>query len=119
MLTVLVDLKFCIAYLLEVDKLMLKILPEKDWCFTQLSTGMAGLLLLIFFNIFTQSINLYLFYYQYRCLKSVIHQIDVKIDGCSFQQVYGKIWVTFCRNTGKRFFLEVSFSSQQNSKKRY
>ena len=37
----------------------------------------------------------------------------VKMDGCSFQQVYGKIWVSFCLNTGKRFFLEVSFSSQQ------
>ena len=35
------------------------------------------------------------------------------MDGCSFQQVYGKIWFSFCLNTGKHFFLEVSFSSQQ------
>ena len=26
---------------------------------------------------------------------------------------YGKIWVGFCLNTEKRFFLEVSFQSQQ------
>ena len=31
---------------------------------------------------------------EYRCLKNVIHQ-----------NVSGKIWVGFCRNTGKHFFL--------------
>ena len=35
------------------------------------------------------------------------------INGCSFRQVYGKIWVSFCLNTGKHFLIEVSFSSQQ------
>ena len=30
-----------------------------------------------------------------------------------FSRFYGKIWVSFCLNTGKHFFLEVSFSSQQ------
>ena len=35
------------------------------------------------------------------------------MDGCSFSKFYSKIWVSFCLNTGKRFFLEVSFSSQQ------
>ena len=35
------------------------------------------------------------------------------MNGCSFQQIYGKIWVGFCLNTGKRFFLEVLFYSQQ------
>ena len=30
-----------------------------------------------------------------------------------FSKFYGKIWVSFCLNTGKRFFLEVSISSQQ------
>ena len=39
------------------------------------------------------------------------------MDGCSFPQVYGKIWVSFCLSTGKHFFLEVSFSSQQKESK--
>ena len=30
-----------------------------------------------------------------------------------FSNFYGKIWVGFCLNTGKRFVLEVSFYSQQ------
>ena len=30
-----------------------------------------------------------------------------------FNKFYGKIWVGFCLNTGKHFFLEVSFQSQQ------
>ena len=30
-----------------------------------------------------------------------------------FSRFYGKIWVGFCLNTGKRFFIEVSFQSQQ------
>ena len=38
-----------------------------------------------------------------------------------FSKFYGKIWVSFYLNTGKRFFLEVSFLSQQkgSSKKQY
>ena len=39
------------------------------------------------FDMFTQSIKFYIFHCQYRCLKNVIHQIDIKIDGCSFQQI--------------------------------
>ena len=45
-------------------------------------------------------------YYEYRCLKNVIMVT-------SSSKFYGKIWVGFCLNTGKRFFLEVSFQSQQ------
>ena len=30
-----------------------------------------------------------------------------------FTNFYGKIWVGFCLNTGKRFALEVSFYSQE------
>ena len=30
-----------------------------------------------------------------------------------FSKFYGKIWVSFCVNIGKPFFLEVSFSTQQ------
>ena len=30
-----------------------------------------------------------------------------------FSKFYGKIWVSFCVNIGKPFFLEVSFSAQQ------
>ena len=33
------------------------------------------------FEMFTQSIKLYTFHYQYRCLKNVSHQIDSK-NGC-------------------------------------
>ena len=84
-----------------------------DWCFTQFSTGMAGWLLLIF---------LICLHNQLSSIHSIISTdvwkmwfiiLTVKMDGCSFQQVYGKIWVSFCLNTGKRFFLEVLFSSQQ------
>ena len=39
------------------------------------------------FDMFTQSIKFYTFHNQYRCLKHVIHQIDSKMDGRSFQQV--------------------------------
>ena len=46
---------------------------------------------------------------EYRCLKNAIHQTDSNNDDCSFQQVYGKIWIGFCLNTEKRFYLEVSF----------
>ena len=57
---------------------LLTILTEKDWCFTQFSTGMAGWLLLIFLLCFAQSIKFYTFHYQYRCWKNVIHQIGSK-----------------------------------------
>ena len=30
-----------------------------------------------------------------------------------FSKFYCKIWVSFCLNTRKRFFIEVSFSNQQ------
>ena len=33
-----------------------------------------------------------------------------------FSKFYSKIWVGFCLNTGKHFFLEISFSSQQNER---
>ena len=32
-----------------------------------------------------------------------------KREAASFSKVYDKIYVGFCLNTGKRFFLEVSF----------
>ena len=35
-----------------------------------------------------------------------------------FSKFYGKIWVSFCLNTGKRFFIEVSFSSQQKEQRK-
>ena len=36
-----------------------------------------------------------------------------------FSKFYGKIWVSFCLNTGKGCFLEVSFSSQQKERHRF
>ena len=43
---------------------------------------------------------------EYRCLKKVAYQIERTV--VSFNKFYGKIWVGFCLNTGKRLFLEVS-----------
>ena len=49
------------------------------------------------FDVFTQSIKFYIFHYQYRCLKNVIHQIDSK-KGClllsaSFTAKFGSVFV--------------------------
>ena len=46
---------------------------------------------------------------EYRCLKKVIHQIDRKCTVTPFSKFYGEIWVAFCLNTTKCFFLEVFF----------
>ena len=54
----------------------LTLLTRKDLCFTQFSTRMAGWLLLIFLICLHNQINT--FHYQYRDLKTVIHQIDSK-----------------------------------------
>ena len=66
------------------------------------------------FHMFTKLIKFYTFYYQYRCLKNVIHQIYSKngwlLLSASLQP---KFLVSFCLNTGRLFFWEVSFSSQQ------
>ena len=68
----------------------------KEWCFTQFTTGMAGWLLLIFL-MFTQSIKFYTFYYQYICLKNVIHQKDSKnrwlLLSASFTAKFGLVYV--------------------------
>ena len=64
------------------------------------------------FDMFTQSIKFYTFHYQHRCLKNVIHQIDSKNGRLLFQQALQQN-LGFCLNTGKHFFLEVSFSRQQ------
>ena len=46
--------------------------------------------------------------------KKVIHQINREWRMVApFSKLYGKIWVGFSLNTGKRFFLEVSFQMQQ------
>ena len=64
------------------------------------------------FDMFTQSIKFYTFHYQYRCLKNVIHQTDSK-NGWLLLSASFTAKFSFCLNTGKRFFLDVSFSSQQ------
>ena len=59
---------------------------------------------------FTQSIKFYTFYYDIsECLKNVIHKIDSKKMVVPFSKFYGKIWVGFCLETVKLFFLEVLF----------
>ena len=55
---------------------------------------------------FTQSIKFYRLHYH---LKNVIHRIDSKMNVAPVSKFYAKIWVGFCLNTGKHFFLEVSF----------
>ena len=82
--------KVIVMKMMKISFPFLKILTGKDWCFTQFSTGMAGWLLLIFFYMFTQSVKFYTFNYQYKCLKNVIHQINSRMNGCSFQQVLGR-----------------------------
>ena len=49
----------------------------------------------------------------------MIHLIDClfEMNGCSVQQVYSKISVGFCLNTGKCFLLDVSFKNQQKEHK--
>ena len=96
-------------------------------CFIQISTRMDGWLLLTFFYMFTQPIKFYyIFTYQVRlqmfekCDSSNRHQKWMVAHSSTF---YDKIWLGFCLNTGKLFFLEASFwaniKSIGSSKKRY
>ena len=66
-----------------------------------------------FFHMFAQLIKFYTFLHQYRCLKNVIPQTDSKNRFLLLSASLRQNWVSFCLNTGKRLFLEVSFSSQQ------
>ena len=54
------------------------------------------------FDMFTQSIKFYTFYYQYRCLKN-IHQIDSKhgwlLLSASFTAKFGLVFVLTLENT--------------------
>ena len=83
--------------------------------FTQFSTSMAAWLLLTFLVcLYNQlsSTHSVITIKEYRCLKNIyiyIFSITVKINDSSFQQVLRQNLVGFCLNTGKRFFLEVSF----------
>ena len=57
----------------------------------------------VLFDMFTQSIKFYTFYYQYRCLKNVIHQIDSKngwlLLSASFTAKFGLVFVLTLENT--------------------
>ena len=80
--------------------------------FVQFSTKMAAWLPLTFFICLHHELSSTHFtikYQEYRCLKNMIHQTDSeKRIVTPFSKFYGKIWVGFCLNTGKPFFLEVS-----------
>ena len=56
----------------------------------------------VLFDMFTQSIKFYTFYYQYRCLKNVIHQIDSKngwlLFSASFTAKFGLVFVLTLEN---------------------
>ena len=74
-------------------------------CFIQFSTRMAGWLLLTFLiclhNQLSSIIHCIITYQEYRCLKNVIYQNELLLPTARFRA----IWVGFCLNTGKRFFL--------------
>ena len=69
------------------------------------------------FVTFTEEIlNSILFFVQF--IQKIWFIKQTKINDCIFQhfgKIYGKIWVSFCRNTGKRFYLEVRFKSNIKS----
>ena len=54
------------------------------------------------FDMFTQSIKFYIFHYQYRCLKNLIHQIDSKngwlLLSANFTAKYGLVLVLTLEN---------------------
>ena len=83
-------------------------------CHTQFSPRIywnRSLALLTFFTI-TQLIEFYKFHcYILKSIrfKKVIHQIDRKWKVAPFSNFCGKIWVGFCLNIGKPFFLEILF----------
>ena len=55
-----------------------------------------------FFDMFTQSIKFYIFHYQYRCLKNVIHKIDNENEwlllSASFTPKFGLVFVLTLEN---------------------
>ena len=92
--------------------IILAILTGKDWSFSQFSTGMAGWLLLIFLICLHNQLSSIHSIISTDVWKMGFIKLTVKMDGCSAQQVLRQN-LSFCLNTGKRFLLEVSFSSQQ------
>ena len=56
----------------------------------------------VLFDMFTQSIKFYTFYYQYRCLKNVIHQTDSKngwlLLSASFTAKFGLVFFLTLEN---------------------
>ena len=91
---------------------VLTILTGKNF-FTQFNTSFAAWLILTFsicLHNQLSSIHLLPHMKEYRCLKKVIHQIDSNYEWLLLLASFcGKIWVCFCLDTGKCFFLEVSF----------
>ena len=75
------------------------------------------------FDMFTQSIKLYTFHYQYRCLKNAIHQIDSKngwlLLSASFTAKFGLVFVLTLENAfSERFHFQANRKSIGSSKKR-
>ena len=85
---------------------------RKKLCFTKFSTRTywnKGLAASGLFYMLTQSSKFYKFHW-HMLRKKIIHQIDREWRMVvPFSKFYGKIWVGLSLNTGKRFFLEVSF----------
>ena len=80
-------------------------------CFTQFSTRMAAWLLLTFFICLHIQLSSCTFQYHARVQmfeRGNSSNRQQKRMVVPFSRFYGKIWVGFCFNTGRRFFLEVS-----------
>ena len=82
-------------------------------CFIQFSIRIAGWLLLTvtFISASVYTVNQVILYILLSRMKStdVWKMWLIKQMVAPSSKFYGKIWVGFCLNTGKHFFLEVSF----------
>ena len=78
----------------------------------------------VLFDMFTQSIKFYTFYYQYICLKNVIHQTDSNngwvLLSASFKAKFGLVFFLTLENAfSLRFHFQANRKSMGSSKKRY
>ena len=53
------------------------------------------------------------YYSKLQIVNKVIHEFKRKLTVAFSNKFYDKIWISFCLNSGKHFFADVSFESQQ------
>ena len=100
-----------------VNKNSLNDTHREKQCFTQVSTRIRwntrlADLFIYLHNQLRYTHSIWNINNEYWCLNEIFHQIDIKWMVANF---YGKIWLRFCLNTGKRFVFEVSFQSQEKT----